>query len=187
MEIQSTGLMVQLLKDQMLQTKRIIQDKELTICLAFRRAKSGFKFETVDKFEEYLDVQSDNAISYSQNNDGHFPFESKQGIVIREGTWRNPARIAQLIQLIYVDNTCKLFYGFTKEHSNSFYRISTNLTTKKHASPFLPYITDKVDTSPNEDIIDNKNFSISSIRIFYLMYTFVSLNSTNTHPLMKQD
>ena len=143
MEVKDTETLVRLVMDQMLQTKRINQGKELMVRFAFGRAKSGFEFEDVDEYEEYMDLETGAAISFSQNDDGQSPYENKMGAVLREGTWRNPARVAELVQFMYTDQTCKLFHGFTKEHSNSFYRfISINLSTKKYTLPFLPFIKD---------------------------------------------
>lgn len=129
--------------------------KELSVRLTFRSAKSGFEFMEEDKFEEYVDVVEGDAIVFSQNLDGQSPYENKMGTVLREGTWQNLGKIAELIQLMYTDEDGKLFYGFTKQHANSFYRIiSINLSTNKDASPFLPYLTNKVDTPPAEEEID---------------------------------
>ena len=48
MEVKDTEMLVRLVMDQMLQTKRINQGKELMVRFAFGRAKSGFEFEDVD-------------------------------------------------------------------------------------------------------------------------------------------
>ena len=70
MEVKDTDTLVRLVMDQMLQTKRINQGKELMVRFAFGWAKSGFEFEDVDEYEEYMDLEAGTAILFSQNDDG---------------------------------------------------------------------------------------------------------------------
>ena len=163
MEISDTAMFHRFLLDQMANSKRVSKGKDLSIRLAFGRAKARYEFKDEDEFNSYVDVVDGDAIVFSQNSDGHSPYENKKGTVLREGTWRYPAKIAKLIQFMYTDETTKIFYGFTREHANSFYRIiSINLSTNKDASPFLPYLTDKINALPTEEIVDNSILTVYS-------------------------
>ena len=87
---------------------------------------------------------------------------------------------------MYTDESCKLFYGFTKEHANSFFRIiNVNVNTLKDASPFLPYISSTINESPPADIIED-----SLLVIFANCHssdTFGSLPQLNKYPPTNED
>ena len=153
-ELPDTESFVRMLMDQMSNSKRVNPRKELCVKLSFGRAKSGYEFADTPAFEKYIGLDGD-AIEYSQEGDTHSPLETRLGAALREGTWRYPAKIAELVQYMYTDESCKLFYGFTREHANSFFRIiNVNINTQKDASPFIPYISSTIDNSPPEDIIE---------------------------------
>ena len=145
--------------DQMTQPKRVNNNKELLLRLSFGKAKEGYEFVDWNDYNNYIGLDGD-ACDFSQNDDGHSPFESKFGAVLRESTWKNPGKIAELIQHMYTDDKCKLFYGFTREHANSFYRIiMANLSSFKDASPFISFMSDEI-TTPSEDIINEKLLTV---------------------------
>ena len=119
-ELADTSSFIRMLEDQMVTTNRVNQRKELCVKLAFGRAKSGFEFEDMPSFQTYIGLDGD-AIDYSQECDTHSPLETQHGAALREGIWRSVGKIADLVQFMYTDVSCKLFYGFTKEHANSFF------------------------------------------------------------------
>ena len=153
-ELADTSSFIRMLEDQMVTTNRVNQRKELCVKLAFGRAKSGFEFEDMSSFQTYIGLDGD-AIDYSQECDTHLPLETQHGAALRKGIWRSVGKIADLVQFMYTDVSCKLFYGFTKEHANSFFRIiNVNVNTLKDASPFLPYISSTINKSPPANIIE---------------------------------
>ena len=179
-ELPDTASFIPMLEDQMAQPKRVNQRKELCIKLAFGRSKSGFEFEDFAAFQNYIGLDGD-AIDYSQECDTHSPLETKHGAALREGTWRNPGKIAELVQFMYTDENCKLFYGFTSEHANTFFRIiNVNINTLKDASPFLQYVSSTVNESPITKIIEE------DLLVVYANYhstdTFGDLPQLNKYP-----
>ena len=161
MELAETESLIRLLTDQMSKSKRVTATGELVLRISFGKSKRGFEFEDEEEFEDYVGSVRGDAVTFSQDGEGHSPFESKFGVVLREDSWKKPGKVAELIQFMYTDDTCKLFYGFTHEHGNSFYRIiMANLSSYKDASPFIQYLSDNIDSSPTKDIIDNKLLTI---------------------------
>ena len=75
------------------------------------------------------------------------------GKVKRDSNWKNPARITEIIAILYSTPLSKLHYGFLQEHGNSFFRIiSANLSTNLNNYPFLT-VLNKPDNHPISDQI----------------------------------
>ena len=81
----------------------------------------------------------------------------------RSKNWHQPTQISTLIRTMYLDVSCKLYYGFLQEYSTSFFRIiSANVAHKKESSPFQSFIDDPT-SSPSDLLIDQ-----------YLLVVFVA-------------
>ena len=87
--------------------------KELYVKLALGRSKSGYSIEDNTTFHNYIGLDGD-TIEYLQEYETHSPLKTKLGAALREGTWQNPRKIAELIQFMYTNDSCKLgqFYAY---------------------------------------------------------------------------
>ena len=100
--------------------KRVNMRKELYVKLALGRSKSGYSIEDNTTFHNYIGLDGD-TIEYLQEYETHSPLKTKLGAALREGTWQNPRKIAELIQFMYTNDSCKLYYVLTKEHACTFF------------------------------------------------------------------
>ena len=88
------------------------------------------------------------------------PSVRRFGSTKRDANWNKPTKIAEMISTLYKTTSSKLYYGFLKEHGDSFFRIiSANLSIHKEASPFLPSLKD-TSIPLSEDIVDENLLAV---------------------------
>ena len=151
-EIPNTETFLRTLKEQM-ENKTRVKDKALSMKLSFGRSKAGFEFKDHDDFDMY--IEEGDALEYSQTEIPGSPFLRNIGAAKREDSWNKPHNIINLVGAMYTARSCKLYYGFLKEHGNSFLRIiSANLSIHKDASPFMQSLIDPVNNIPTDELIE---------------------------------
>ena len=152
-EIPNADVLHRILLEQM-DTKVRVKNSILHMRFSFGRAKSGLAFASQDDVDDYTDELLGNAITFSQDEVPSSPYVRRFGSIKRDSNWNKLSKIMDLIITLYKTTTSKLYYGFLKEHGNSFFRIiSANISINKDASPFLPALND-TKTPLSEDIID---------------------------------
>ena len=133
-EVTSTEMFHRIVFEQMENRSRTNQMR-----ISFGRAKAGLEFKSQSDVDEYTAVSVGDANFFSQNEIPSSPYIRTFGSVKRDANWNRPARIAELLATTYKTSSCKLYYGFLKEHGNTFYRIiSAHLSLHKDASIYLP-------------------------------------------------
>ena len=118
-------------------TKGRAKNEILQMRLSFGRARAGQEFQMERDMHNYVCKYFGECIIFSQSGEPASLYIRKVGKLRRDECWNKPARIIELVSSLYSITSSKLYYGFLKEHGNSFYRIiSTNLSAKKNNSVF---------------------------------------------------
>ena len=106
----------------------------------FGRLNAGLEFATDEEFYGYTCEDFEDGIDFSHNEVPASTFIRMVGSVKRDEYWNKPARITELVAVLYKSREIKLFHGFLREHGNTFYRIiAAELALKKILLPtFLP-------------------------------------------------
>ena len=131
MEVTSTNMLTSSIKNQM-ETKCRVKNGVLQMRISFGRAKVGQEFLIEHDRHNYVCQNFGDGLKFSQSGGPASPYVRKVGKVKRDAFWDKPARIAELVSELYTIPSSKLYYGFLKEHGNSFYRIiSANLSVIK--------------------------------------------------------
>ena len=105
-----------------MELKNRVRNSTLSIRVAFGKSKAGMSFSTQEEFDEY--TESGDGIMFSSSKDEPTsPFIRRVGAIMREDTHCSSTRINEMLQRIYTTESCKLYYGFLREHVTSFHRI----------------------------------------------------------------
>lgn len=154
--IPGTETLVMLLKEHMT-VKARVNNSVLSIRFTFDRANQEQQFADIHAFNDYINIfEGENeSLLFSKDKNACPPYVMRFGNKKRSKNWSKPTQIATLIRTMYLAADCKLYYGFLREHSNSFFQIIlANVAHLKESSPFKPFIDDP--TYIPSDIIINK-------------------------------
>ena len=160
MEITSTKMLQNSIKDQM-ETKGRLKNGVLQMRISFGRAKGGQEFTTEREVHDYVCIDFGEGVKFSQSGEAASPYVRKVGKVKRDECWNKPARIAELISKLYSSIGSKLYYGFLKEHGNSFYRIiAAHVSVNKDNSVFIPALNDPENHMLDDEIVTRDILSV---------------------------
>ena len=153
-EIPTTEMFVQTVHEQ-IATKSRVTNNTVAIRISFGKSKAGLEFSDEEDFSAYTCQDFGDSINFSQNEVPTSPFVRMVGAVKRDDSWNKPARISELVAVLYKRKDCKLHHGFLKEHGNAIYRIiSADLSINKDTSIYLCALNDPLHILSN-DIIDS--------------------------------
>lgn len=135
-------------------TKGWVKTVILQMGYLFGQAKVGLKLNTEREIHDYVCKDFGGGILLSQNGELVLMYIRKVRKVKRDACWNKPARVAELGSILYSNTLSKLYYGFLKEHSNSFIRIIlAKFLVNQDNSVFLPALNDTEKHPLDNDII----------------------------------
>ena len=160
MEVTSTNMLTSSIKDKM-ETKGRVKNGVLQMRISFGLAKVGQEFLTERDRHNYVCQDFGDGLKFSQSGEPASPYVRKVGKVKRDACWDKPARIAELVSELCTTPSSKLYYGFLKEHGNSFYRIIIAIFfVHKDNSVFLPTLDDPTNQKLTDEVITRNILSV---------------------------
>ena len=152
-EVNTTYNLISNLMEMMEMSSRV-RNGVLKVRFAFGKAKANKHFEDLESIDEYTDGIDGDGLEFSQTEQPASPFIRKSTEIMRHDSQITDTQVSQLIARIYKAEERKLYFGFFKQHVETFHRIITsNFAVHREESIFRNVIksniistNDKLDT-----------------------------------------
>lgn len=150
----TTDVFLHIVREQM-ETKSWVKNNIVQIRFLFGKLKAGLEIKNDQELNGYTCKDFGNGIHFLRNETPTFPFICKVGSLKRDECWNKPSYIIELVASLYKNNACKLYHGFLKDHSDSFFHIiPADVSIQKDVSVFLSSLNDHLNHPLSTTIID---------------------------------